>query len=188
MPAPMGSHRSRSYRREPGRRTAFLSVSRSASGVIGFVDEVVLTDFMVANLPNPGVDLLPRNVRHSWLPADLLDDGIQGLRHLVVLGEQFLGLRTESRLFLQDLGHVPTLLLETEMIGQMRPHFSQAAAQLRSAFARRRTDGLVQFLEIAEERGVCVVEGVGKRSFWCVHGSGTPGGMRPPLAREELRA
>lgn len=62
-------------------------------------------------------------------------------------------------------GHVPALLLETKMISQMRPHLSQAAAPLRRAFARCRIDDPVQFLEIAEECGVCIVEGVGKRSF-----------------------
>jgi hypothetical protein len=61
--------------------------------------------------------LLPRNVLHGWLSTDLGDDGIQGLRHLAVLGEQFLDLRMESRLLLEDRSHVPALLLETEMIG-----------------------------------------------------------------------
>jgi hypothetical protein len=99
-----------------------------------------------------------------------------------VFAEQILNLPAQSRLLLQDRSHVPTLLLETEMIGKMRPHSPKTAAQFPRTFARGGSDSFLQFLEVAEESSMGIVEGVGKGSFRCVHGFGPPGGMRPPLA------
>jgi hypothetical protein len=84
---------------------------------------------MSADLPDPGPNSFPNIVAQSLCRADLLDEHIQRLRELAVLIEQFMDHGANPRLFLQKRGHVPIPLLETEMVGEMRTHRGEAAAQ-----------------------------------------------------------
>src|SRR5262249_13315108 len=101
---------------------------------IGFLDEVVLAGFMVANLTDPDPYSLPRNGLQGLRPVDLLDEGIQSLCHLRMLSEQSLNQSIEPRLLLQNGSHLPAFFLKAEVIGEMRPHLSEAGAQLCRAF------------------------------------------------------
>src|SRR5262249_27592750 len=111
-----------------GRLTDFRSIPRASTGVMGFLNEVVLAGLMVANLADQCADPLPVAVLHGARLPDFLDERSEGAGHQAVLREQFLGERAETRLLLEDRGHVATLLLKTEVVREVLPRALEAAA------------------------------------------------------------
>src|SRR6516225_9876527 len=96
------------------------SVSRGATGVIVFLDEIVLAGFMMANLGDPCPDLLPKGVLNASSRTDLQDERIQDSLHLAMFRQQFLDDGSEPRLFLQDWRHVAAFLFELEVLDEVR--------------------------------------------------------------------
>jgi hypothetical protein len=113
---------------------------------------------MLPDVLDPCPNLLPKIVPQARCRADLLEERIQCLRQLAVLIEQFLDHWPKPRLLLQKRSQVPILLLETEMVGEMRPHLREASAQFWLALPGSPANGLLQLPEVPEKVSMCLLK------------------------------
>src|SRR6516225_5882291 len=124
---------------------------------------------MLSNTGYPFPDSLPQIRAQAWSLFHFFNDGVEGLGQLTVLSFNLFDHMFEARLPLSHLVHVTVLLLESEVLGDVRLRGAKASAQPVWGLSRCRINGFAQHSQIVQQSVVSPAQGFCYRCFCSCH-------------------